>query len=94
MKAHPKGKLALVYSLGIGVPLQPTIDSEKLARALRALADRAESGELVGGAVVVWTASGGTEMRVAGLFERDTIKGHYAASRLADALLHYTDERG
>ena len=94
MKARPKGKLALVYSAGAGGQVQPALDSYALARALRALADRAESGELVGGAVAVWTNTGETEMRVAGLFERDTIKGHYAASRLADALLHYADERG
>ena len=94
MKARPKGKLALVYSAGAGGPVQPTLDSYALARALRALARRAECGELVGAAVAVWTEAEGVEMQVAGLLERDTIKAHYAASRLSDALLYDRDERG
>ena len=88
MKANATRNLALVYSAGADGPLQPALDSYALARALRALARRAECGELVGAALVVWKDNGASEMQVAGILERDNIKAHYAASLLADALLH------
>ena len=94
MKARTNRKLSLVHSAGAGGPLQPTLDSKGLAASLRALAARAESGELVGAAVVVWKGDETYEMQVSGLLRRDAIKAHYAASRLAYTLLESADERG
>lgn len=91
MKARSKAKLSLVHSVGSGRALQPLNDATRVAAAFRALANRAERGELVGSAVVVWTNRDCPEMRIVGHVERDLIKAHYGASLLVDSLLHFND---
>lgn len=61
------------------------------ARTLRALADRAERGELLGAAVVVWTDSRVPEMTLAGLLKVSPHTAYFAVSRMLAAML-YPDE--
>lgn len=58
------------------------------ARTLRALADRAERGELLGAAVVVWTAARVPEMTLAGLLKVSPHTAHFAVSRMLAAMLY------
>ena len=60
----------------------------RVARALRALADRAERGELLGVAVAMWTADADVDMAVSGVFEHAVHMAYYAVARLKDALLN------
>lgn len=63
----------------------------KTARALRALADRAERGEVLGVAVAALRADREPELSVAGVYEHSPHLAHYAVSRLQDALLFPDD---
>lgn len=70
------------------VPDLIDLHGHQTARTLRALADRAERGELVGVALVAMKPGRATEMQVAGVYERAPELAHYGVSRLLDALLY------
>ncbi|GLT20805.1 hypothetical protein GCM10007933_02570 [Zoogloea oryzae] len=63
------------------------LHGHRIARALRALADRAERGELLGVAIAMWTADADIDMAVSGVFEKAAHMAYYAVARLKDALL-------
>lgn len=69
------------------------LHGHKTARALRALADRAERGEVLGVALAARTAECETELAVVGVFEQSTEVAHYAVCKLRDVLL-YPDDAG
>lgn len=69
------------------------LHGHKTARALRALADRAERGEVLGVALAARTAERETELVVVGVFEQATEVAHYSICKLRDVLL-YPDEEG
>ena len=70
------------------VPERPIhLHGQKTARALRALADRAERGEVLGVAVAALRSDRESELSVAGVYEQSPHLAHYAVSRLQDALL-------
>lgn len=61
------------------------------ARALRALAERADRGEVVGVAVVALAADREHEMWLAGVYDRARELAFYGVSRMASALLKPDD---
>ena len=69
------------------------LHARKTARALRALADRADRGEVLGVALAARTAKRETELAVVGVFEQSTEVAHYAVCKLRDVLL-YPDDAG
>lgn len=70
------------------VPDHFNLHGHQTAKALRALAERAERGELLGVAVVALRPGRRTEMQVAGVYERSPELAHHGVSQLLDALLY------
>ena len=70
------------------VPDLIDLHGHQTARALRALAERAERGELLGVAVVALRPGRRHELQVAGVYERAPELAHYGVSQLLDALLY------
>lgn len=59
-----------------------------LAKMLRALADRAEAGEFIGGSVVVRTHDRKFEFYNGGIFKGSSALAHAGACQLADRILY------
>ena len=70
------------------VPDLIELHGHQTARLLRALAERAERGELLGVALVALKPGRATELQVAGVYERAPELAHYGVSLLLDALLY------
>ena len=76
----------------MSVPGRPTyLYGGQTAATLRALADRAERGEVIGVAIAIWTIKRETEMGLAGVFKTAPHLAHYAVSQMQGALLYPDD---
>lgn len=66
----------------------------RIARALRAMADRAESGDVHGVVLAARTPSGELDLRLAGVYERSPALAYRDSARVLDALLYREDDEG
>ena len=67
------------------------VHGTRTARALRAMADRAESGDVHGVVLTARTPSGELDLRLAGVYERSPALAYRDSARALDALLYRED---
>ena len=87
----------LVTGMVLPMPIETKIihlHGLRTARALRAMADRAESGDVHGVVLAARTTSGELDLRLAGVYERSPALAYRDSARVLDALLYREDDEG